>query len=332
VAVRKVRLGILGLGWWAGVLAEAARTSDMATVAACFARDAGHRARFAAEHGCRATDSLEALLADPEIEGVVIATPHSTHADLVVAAASAGKSVYVEKPFTLTVADARRAIDAASKAGVTLQVGHNRRRQPANRFIKSLIASGEIGTLLQLEGNQSSPSGHNPGLPLWRRSPDEAPAGGMTGMGVHMTDTFQYFAGPARQVFAFSKRVVGKLPIDDLTSVLIECDSGPVGYIGTSHFTNEVTNLAAYGTEAIAWSEEEGSKLFVQRRPAEERSSEAIEPIDTVADEMAEFVRCIRSGDRPETGGEEALEVVAVLEAVVESARSGRTVAVSDYR
>jgi myo-inositol 2-dehydrogenase / D-chiro-inositol 1-dehydrogenase len=131
----RVRLGILGLGWWAGVLAEAAQTTGAAQVVTCFARDPDHRTKFAADHGCRAADSLDALLADPEVEGVVIATPHSTHADLAVQAAGAGKAVYVEKPFTLTVADARRAIQAASAAGVPLQVGHNRRRQPANRFI-----------------------------------------------------------------------------------------------------------------------------------------------------------------------------------------------------
>ncbi len=326
-----VRLGMLGVGWWAGVLAEAARAGG-SEVVACFARDADRRNAFAAEQGCRAVHSLDALLADGEIEGVIIATPHSTHADLVVEAATAGKSVYVEKPFTLTVDDARRAILAASTAGVTLQVGHNRRRQPANRFIKELIVGGGLGTLLQLEGNQSSPSGHNPGLPQWRRSPDEAPAGGMTGMGVHMTDTFQYFAGPARQLFAFSKRFVGKLAIDDVTGVLIEYESGPVGYIGTSHFTGEVTNLAVYGTDAIVWNEAEGSTLYVQRRPAEDRTSEPVAPLDTVADELSEFARCIRTGERPETGGEEALEVVAILQAVVESASSGRAVELHDYR
>jgi predicted dehydrogenase len=326
-----VRLGILGTGWWAGVLADAAAASG-SQVVSCFARDPDHRAAFAAAHGCRAAADLDSLLGDREIEGVLIATPHSTHADLAVEAASAGKGVYVEKPFTLTVGDANRAIKAASDAGVPLQVGHNRRRQPANRFIKKLIDDGALGSLIQLEGNQSSPSGHNPGLPMWRRSPDEAPAGGMTGMGVHMTDTFRYFAGPARQVFAISKRFIGKLAIDDVTTVLIEYEGGPVGYIGTSHFTGEVTNLAVYGTDAIVWNEAEGSELWIQRRAEEARTKEPVEVIDTVADELAEFARCIRTGDRPETGGEEALEVVAILDAVIESARSGRPVELRDHR
>jgi hypothetical protein len=71
----------------------------------------------------------------------MIATPHSTHADLVVAAAEAGKHIFVDKPFTLSVAEAKRASAAADRAGVVLQVGHNRRRQPATRRLKQLAAS-----------------------------------------------------------------------------------------------------------------------------------------------------------------------------------------------
>jgi predicted dehydrogenase len=320
------------LGWWGGVLTTAAGASGMARVVSCFARSEGARRSFADEHGCRAADSLDALLSDDEIEGVLVATPHSTHADLVEAAAAAGKHVFVEKPLTLSVADAKRAIAAAERAGVVLQVGHNRRRQPANRHIKELLERGELGTLIQLEGFHSSPGGYKPNLPEWRKDADECPAGGMAACGVHTVDTFRYLAGPAARVAAFSKQIVGSTSLDDATAAMIEYGSGPVATIGTSYFVGPVVSLAAYGTEANAWNEQDGAKLYVQRRAEPSRTEVPVDGLDTIADQLEEFARCIREGGRPEAGGDEGLEVAAVLEAIVESARSGRAVELADLR
>jgi predicted dehydrogenase len=244
-----VGLGLIGLGWWGGVLTAAARASGAAEVVSCYARSPEARAGFAAEHGCRAAESLDALLADPGVDGVLIATPHSTHADLIERAAAAGRHVFVEKPMTLAVAEARRAIDAAERAGVVLQVGQNARRQPAVRRIKAMLEAGDLGTLLQLEGNRSGPAAHLPGLAPWRAEPAESPAGGMAAMGSHIVDTFHYLVGPARRVFAFSVDRLDVRPIDDATAVTIEYGSGPLGYIGTSYFVPAVNTVAAYGTD-----------------------------------------------------------------------------------
>jgi len=327
-----VRLGFLGLGWWGGVLAAAARASGAAEVVASFSNSPEKRAAFVERHGGRSLESVDAVLAAPEVEGVVIATPHSTHGDLIEAAAAAGKHVFVEKPLTLTVASGKRAIRATEHAGVILQVGHNRRRQPANRRIKAMIDSGELGRIVMLEGNQSSPAGNNPKLVAWRRDPREAPVGGMTGNGIHLVDDFDYFVGHATRLFAFSKKLDSPLPLDEVTAVVIEYASGPLGYIGTSAFTSEITDLTVYGKEAVAWNIEEGSKLYVQRRDEDERHRVEVETIDTVADELAEFATGIRTGSQPETGGPEGLEAVAVLEAIQESARTGRPAELQHFR
>lgn len=327
-----VGLGVIGLGWWGGVLANGARDSGHAEVVAGYARSDEARAAFAAGQGCRASGSLEDLLADPAVEGVLVATPHSTHLGIVERAAAAGKHVFVEKPLTLTVDEAKRAIEATDRAGVVLQVGQNRRRQPANRRIKQLLDEGTLGTLVQLEGFHSSPGGFKPDLPAWRKDPAECPAGGMAACGVHTVDTFRYLAGPAKRVVAFSKQVAGITALDEATSALIEYESGPIGSIGTSYFVAPVVSLAAYGTEANAWNEEDGAKLYVQRRGEPVRSPEPVDGLDTIADEIGEFARCIRDGATPETGGPEGLEVAAVFEAIVTSAATGRAVELSDLR
>ncbi len=326
------RLGLIGLGWWGGVLVGAARAGGAADVVACYARTPETRTSFAEQHGCRAASSLEELLDDDEVQGVLIATPHSTHADLVEQVAAAGKHVYVEKPLTLTVGDARRAIDAASRAGVVLQVGHNARRQPAIRRIKSLLDSGDLGTVVQLEGNRSGPGAHNPNLARWRADPRESPAGAMAAMGCHILDTFLYLVGPSRRVFAFSSDVLDVRQIDDATTVAIEYENGSLGYVGTSYFVPAVNITAAYGTDGAAWSEQDGARFYLQRRDDPARSEQEVERIDTVADQLAEFARCVATGDTPETGAVEGLEIAALMEAIASSADTGRAVDLADVR
>lgn len=325
----KVRLGVVGLGWWGAVLARAVRASGAAEVVSCFSRSAEARDRFAVEHGCRAAGSLDALLSDPEIEAVLIATPHTTHADVVEQAASAGKHVFVEKPLTLSVEEGLRAIRATTRAGVTLQVGHSIRRQPANRRIKHMIETGALGTLLQLDGYQSG-AGPYPSLVPWRLDPREG--GAMTAHGVHQIDCYGYFAGPARQVFAFSSGNTRDSGSDDAMFVTLEYQSGVLGCFGTSYASPPVASIVAFGSDAVVWNEDDGAKLFLQFRSEPGRHLQDVETIDVVADEMAEFAGCVRQGNEPETGGAEGLEATAVLQAVMESVKSRRPVDVDDFR
>jgi predicted dehydrogenase len=326
------RLGIVGLGWFGGVLAESARASGVADVVTCYARSGDARAAFAEKHGCRAAEGLDDLLADPEVDGVIVATPHSTHAEIAVAAAEAGKHVFVEKPLTLTVADAKRVGEAAARAGVVVQVGHNRRRQPANRRIKAMIEAGELGSVLQLDGMHTAAGGHKPDLPAWRKDPAECPFGGMTALGVHTVDTFHYFVGPATRVTSLSARTRGFTDLDEATTVLLEYESGPIASINTTYFAPPVVSLSVFGSDAAAWNEEDGQRLYTQLRGDPTRSEREVETIDTTLDEIAEFARCVGGEGEPETGLAEAIEVAAILEAIGRSVESGTTIELNDLR
>ena len=327
-----VRLGVIGLGWFGGVLAESARSSGVAEVVASYARTEGTRVAFAEKHGGRAVGDLDEMLAASDVDGVLVATPHSTHADLAVRAAEAGKHVFVEKPLSLTVADTERVAEAAARFGVVVQVGHNRRRQTANRRIKAMIAAGDFGTILQLDGMHTAPGGHKPDLPPWRRDPAECPFGGMTALGVHTVDTFHYFVGPARKVTSFSTRVKGFNDLDEATSVLVEYESGPIASINTTYFAPPAVALSVFGSDAAAWNEEDGKRLFTQARSDPTRTEQEVDTIDTLVDEVAEFGRCIRGEGQPETGIAEAIEVAAVLEAIGRSIETGCTVELADLR
>ena len=327
-----VRLAVIGVGVYGGVLAQTVKTAGLAEIVACFDLSAERRERFAHEIGCRAADSLDALLAERDIDGVLVATPHSTHPAIVEQAAAASKHVFVEKPLALTVAGARRAVSAAHLAHVVLQVGHRRRRQPANRRIKTMIDAGELGTVLQLEATYMDPGGLSPKLPGWRRDPRESPAGAMTALGVHMVDTFHFLVGPAKRVSVFSTRAPTARAIDQATTLLIEYEGGALGCINTSYYVPPIVALAAHGTGGNAWNEEDGNRLFIQGADDTHRREQPVDTIDTVADELAEFVRCMQRGGEPETGSAAGLEVARILEATVESARSGRSIDLATLR
>lgn len=327
----RVRLGAVGVGHWAGVLAKGTEKCGAAELTRCYARTEASRRAFAEKFGCRPAASLDELLKDEEVEGVVISTPHSTHLGLIEQAASAGKHVFVEKPLTLTVADGKRAVRACERAGVVLMVGHHRRRLGATRRIRQMLDGGELGMLHQLEGQVYNWNAQRKRAG-WQNDPAEWPAGGLAGRGVHIVDNFLYLAGPVRRAIAFSKKLLGVNALDDVTSIALEFGSGPLGYIGVSMVVPWRIGTAAFGTQAAAWSEEDGAKLYFQKVGEEAPAELPVEAGEPFAEEIGEFARCIRGGGTPETGGAEALEVVAVMEAILASIQSGKAEEVDSFR
>lgn len=325
-----LRVGSIGLGWWGGTLAEKGRLAGFELVS-CFARNGETRTAFAEEHGCRPASSLEELLAEPDLDAVLIATPHSTHADLVAESAAAGKHVFVDKPFTLTVAEGKRAITAAESAGVVLQVGHNRRRQPANRRVKAMIENGDLGVVHYAEANLSYPKGLDP-RKGWRGEPDESPAGGMTGLGVHMADNLNYLLGKAARVAAFTKQIVGVSRLDDVTTATIEYHEGPLAFLGTSMVIPDIARTAVWGTKGAACNDNDGERFLTQETGSKDWVDHDIETLDTVKDQLEEFAVNVANGKDPETGGPEALEATVILEGIVESATRGTVVDLDEVR
>lgn len=246
---------IVGLGWWGKTLVKAARdfgapihfvrgvTLEPETV-----RD------FAAEHKLPIGTSYEEVLADPQIEAVILATPHSKHRAQVEAAAAAKKHIYCEKPFALTKTDAVAMLDAARRAGVQIAVGHHFRLMPSMRVLAELKEKGAFGTIMHVEGNYSHdwladcpPDG-------WRLAAAESRAGGMTGMGIHVLDCFRDMIGPMKRISALSKARVLTAAAGDTTAALIEFENGATGTLGTTIKTPFDWRIAIYGENCRAES------------------------------------------------------------------------------
>src|SRR5262249_44699533 len=141
------RAAIVGLGWWGKTLGESAEGREAISFGAGTSRTLSPEAEsFADEHRLWLVESFEALLEHPDVDAVVLATPHSLHTREVVAAAEAGKHVFCEKPFALTKVDAERAVEATRRAGVTLGLGYNRRFHPEMTKLRQKIRRGPRGT------------------------------------------------------------------------------------------------------------------------------------------------------------------------------------------
>ncbi len=324
-----LRCASIGMGWWSDELADAVQgKSDAIRIATCFTRSPEKRAAFAAKYGTQTHESYEAVLADDGIDAVILTTPHSTHAEQVIAAAAAGKHVFCEKPFTLTRASAEAAAEACAGAGVVLAIGQNRRYHSATQALKAMLEEGALGTILHAEANFSVPSALGYPPDLWRSNRIESPAGSVTGLGIHMIDALIHLFGPIARVAAQAYRRAVPVDIDDTTSVLFAFESGVSGYLGTLFACPHTSYINIYGTGGNAFAQVDNSRLTVQPADGAARD-EPIEPQDTLRLELDEFAAAVAGAARFTVTPAEAVHGIAAMEALVAAAASGQWVQVA---
>ncbi len=333
-----IRLGLVGLGDWGEQAALATAIEPGVELVACYARTPETRMAFAARHGCRASSSLEEMLADRDIHGIVVMTPNNAHRDPVVAAAGHGKHVLVTKPIAATIEDGQAMIDACEKASVILAVGHQSRREPAIAALKGALDAGEVGQPVMVEANISTNRGLGIGPDEWRWRRDECPGGPLIQLGIHHIDTLQYLLGPILRVQSWQRRSLAEAEFADVTLTLLEFESGLLGYLGSSYAVSMATWITVYGTRALAHYDQLGG-LTIHRDgwptgPRRELRSAALDfrrpPIPAMRAEVAEFAECVRTGKPPDIGGRFALRNLAVVLAAVRAAESGTVVMVKD--
>src|SRR4029077_10000212 len=267
--------GVVGLGWWGKTLVESVQgtSDDIQFVAGASRTQSDDYRAFAATHGVTLHSSYEQVLADPRVQAVVLATPHSLHSPQVIAAARAGKHVFCEKPFALTKADAEAAVAATAQAGVTLGLGYNRRFHPEMTKLRERIRSGELGTILHVEATMTFPNALQLKADAWRASREETPCGGLTPMGVHAVDGMIDLCGPIDEVYCQSFRRAIAVDADDTTSILFRMKDGMSGYLGTMTATGGGFSFQVFGSKgwvrlegmthvAGASSEERRTRLF----------------------------------------------------------------------
>ena len=334
-----INAAMVGLGWWGKTLVESVQgtSADIRFVAGVARTHTDEQTAFAAAQGVTLYHTYEEALADPRVQAVVLATPHSLHSPQVIAAARAGKHVFCEKPFALTKADAEAAVAATQAAKVTLGLGYNRRFHPEMTKLRHQVRSGELGTILHLEATMTFPNGLFLKPDAWRAAKDETPCGALTPMGVHAIDGMIDLCGPIAQVYCQSFRRVVAVDSDDTTSMLFRMQDGMSGYLGTMTATGPGFSFQVFGSKgsvrlegmthvAGASSEERRTRLFgtckFQPIKGEAVVWEAAR-LDVTRACLEAFAQAAAGGAPFPIPLDQMIHGAAVTEAVVRSAASG---------
>ena len=325
-----LNMAIYGMGNWGSRLIESVQgKSDKIKFVCGITRDpAAHRAS-ADKYGIALTSSYADVLRDPKVDAVLIATPHSLHCRHIVEAARAGKHVFTEKPITLTAATAQQAVDATRAAGVTLGLGFNRRYAPSFVEMKRRILAGEIGDLLHIEGQHSGPSGYrlNPGY--WRSTRAESPAGGMAPRGIHTLDSMINLGGLVSEVYAHSNRRKHPegIDMDDTTSMLLKFKTGVTGYFATIFVTGELWRVHAFGHKG--WIEMRGDTELITRGLDGNPQHMMLPVVDKERAELEAFADAVTAKQAYMVPPDQAVNGIAVIEAIVASEESGNPVKIN---
>ncbi len=330
MAPAPLRVGCIGMGWWSDVLADAITRSGKLEIVSCYTRSVEKRRAFAAKYRCRPVESYEAMLGGGEIEAVINTTPNDVHLATTLAAAAAGKHVFLDKPIANTIADGRAITEACRKAGVVLALGYQRRRESQFRWIRRQIDDGVFGQLVNAEANISRDRLGKIDLSSWRYQAAGMPGGVMLQIGIHYIDVLEYLIGPVRAVRGQAAQLV--LPGDnpDVASLILEHDNGALSTLNASYASaSEYYLMNVYGKNATAYYDLHNGLRLLKRG---ETTPVAVPCAsnDTLVEELEEFAAAVRGQGRHEVGGDYATRSLAVVRAGIVSARDGRRVEVSE--
>ncbi len=322
-----INAAIVGLGRWGRNIVETSLNHERFKIIRAVEPEIDSVRDFCTTHNLELFDNLDAVLADSNVDAVLLATPHSLHTAQVMACAAARKDVFCEKPLALHQADAARMFEACRKAGVTLAVGHNRRFWPAMSALRNVVASGKFGTILHIEGHNSNENSNNV-LVGWRLSPEESPGGGLTGAGLHIPDAFVSMLGPVRRVYAqVNSHQQGPPPLDTAI-VTLDFVNGVTGTLATVRATPFYWRVHAFGTNGSAEVLDEVTLILRTTGNKPERIS--YPAINVLRTELDAFVDAIE-GKRPFPVPEaEVLATLSAFEAALQSIASGNAVGCGD--
>src|SRR5580704_16602204 len=304
---------------------------------------AATRTRASAEDFCREkqialVDGYDDILRSPDIDAVVLATPHSQHQAQALSAIAANKHVFVEKPLTLDLTSALAVAAAARQAGLVLAVGFTRRFHPSIAELRRRLRDGRLGKVIALVAQHTTSTAQFIAPDNWRATPQEAPGGALTAVGVHALDHMIEFAGRVRDVRCVTARYYAG-PSDDTTTIMLRFASGATGMIFCSVATATNFEFTLYGTNGLAAiSRPDMSRLRFApmattaptgRVPAPPDEIFEHSGFDTLHAELTAFAGAVRGGEPYPVPLEDVLHGMAVFDALIESARTSDIVDVS---
>jgi predicted dehydrogenase len=321
-----VKVAMIGLGWWGRKMTAVLQTARDEIEVVCAAEPNAAGAEFAAANGLTYYASDKDAMRHPGVEAVILVTPHSLHAEQIERAAEAGLHIFCEKPLALTRKEAEAAVDACRSRNLVLGIGHERRWEPPVAEMLDAARSGRLGRLLQVEANFS----HDKFLTLsagnWRLNATEAPVGGMTATGIHLTDLSTALFGPARDVRVSCESLGSDFPQGDTMSAHIRFKSGGTAYVSATLVTPFVSRFAVFGTKGWidirdkAHVEAPAGWVVTSATTGSPVSVAEVPPAEPVRENLVAFARAIRGLAPYPITADDLVNNISILEAIIASA------------
>jgi predicted dehydrogenase len=346
MSTKPVKVGIVGLGRWARVLAKASSASDKIEIALGFSRSEDKRRAFAHDLGVPVVPELKTMLADPEIKGVILTVPNEQHLPLAREVAMAHKHVYTEKPIAATLRDGLKIEALENRYGVTVTVGHSARLLAGIRKIRETIDAGELGRVAFLEANFSNERALELAPTSWRWYRSRAPGGPLSQLAIHQFDVLHYLGGAIAEASSMASKLspVGA-EVDDQSMTLLKFADGKVGYVGSCWTSPGVFAVRVFGAKGLMHYEidfgtwdtpaklHESSTLYIQRGKDgyAKREELKVPESDMFRMELEMFAESCRSGKANELTARNGNLAVAVVNAALRSIeRRGQLVAIAE--
>lgn len=327
-----LKVAIAGFGWWGQHITKCLRDNSKFSIAAIIDPDDSRAAQIS-EAGISHLHSIDQALHDRSIEAVILTTPNVMHESQVIQTAEAGRHVFCEKPLGLTGDSARRSVAACEKAGVVLGIGHERRFEPALKKVRQLIDTNELGTIMHAESAFSHDKLINVPPGDWRTLKETAPAAAMTGMGIHLTDLYISLFGSVKTVQALTANRVLDWETGDVVTVQLKFEAGMTASLSAILYTPHFIRVHVFGSKASVEVRNDthpdtpgGIAQMVVSRTGQPQVTESHAWTDTVVENLEAFAVAV-AGIKPYPyTPEQLIENIVVLEAIAESAETGKTV------
>ena len=344
-------IGIIGCGKIAQVrhIPEYAENKD-AKLLGFYDINKERAAALAQQYGGTAYETVEELLANPDIAAVSVCAANFAHAELTIAALNAGKHVLCEKPMAITLAECEAMVEAAKKNGKFLMIGHNQRLAKAHAVARKLIVDGLIGDIVTFR----TTFGHggpetwsvDPGLNTWFFDKTRAAMGAMADLGIHKTDLIQFLTG--QQVIRTTARVTtldkkdangNLISVDDNAICIYEMSGGAFGTMTASwtYYGAEDNSTVLYGTKGIMRIYDDPAisiKVILADGSKISYDVEAIQTNDnqTKSGVIDLWMESLVNDVAPEISGESALAAMRAVFASIQSSETGKAVDIPENK
>jgi predicted dehydrogenase len=323
--VSKIKVGLLGGGGIVDAHIRGYRTYADAIEVTAIADVVDETARRrAAELRARAYTDFRLMIDEADLDAVDICLPHHLHAEAIVAAAQAGKHILCEKPLCLTVQQADEVQRVVSAAGVTLMCAHNQLFLPAVSTAKQLLEQGILGTVYEVRTSDSFYNDFNPQNMGWRATAATSGGGELMDTGYHPTYLMLHLAGgsPVEATALLSRHRLRFMDSEDSAQVLVRFDNGVVGHLVTSWAYQPPPGSERFSVVGERGSlHSDGRDLTLSLRGSTSQTYD-FDDVDTYVSEIGHFADCLRSGARPLHTEREGIDVLCLILAAYEGARS----------